>query len=277
MIVIIKNTFREALAKKIFIGYYIFYAIIILFMLIAVNLDTIEGIVSLADVKNIVISVQSGFITISFPLILFFSLISVSSFIPSLTEKGTIDVVISKPISRFKILMSKYTGAVLFVALSMLFLFGSIWLILSLKSGYWNFHFLISVVNLTLAFAIMYSITVLIGLMTQSSIISILVNFFLIFVLCPILSTREMLVFPWIHNETAQFIFNFFYYVLPKPGEIKDITVNIISHQSVNFWKPVNDVGTMQFFPAWMSMITSLIFCATVMAYSVYYFSKKDY
>ncbi len=276
MLTIIQNTFREALAKKIFIGYYIFYAIVVLLMIFAVNQDAVSGVMSLSDVKQAIISIQSGFIVISFPLILFFSLISASSFIPSMVEKGTIDLMISKPISRFNILISKYLGGILFVGTSMVFLIGSIWLILSLKSGYWNFNFLIPIVSLSFAFAVMYSITVLIGLTTQSSIVAILVNFFLIFVLCPILSGREQIIFTFVKNDSIQFIFNFFYYILPKPGEIKDVTVALIAGQDVPLWKGVaNEQGISG--PTWLSVITSFIFCSAVMAYSAYYFSKKDY
>lgn len=280
MLTIIKNTFREALAKKIFIGYYIFYAIVILLMLFAVNLDAVEGIVSFADVKGIVISVETGFLSLSFSLILFFSLISTSSFIPSMLEKGTIDLLISKPISRFSILISKFLGAVLFVAISMVFLIGSIWLILSLKSGYWSPAFLYSILSLTAAFAVMYSITVLIGLLTNSSVISILANFFLIFVLCPVLSVRESVIFPLVKNESVQFVFNFLYYIFPKPGEIKDVTNSLISGDTVAFWKgavTTNELGMSQIEPAWMAVITSLLFCGVLMSYSVYYFSRKDY
>jgi ABC-type transport system involved in multi-copper enzyme maturation permease subunit len=194
-----------------------------------------------------------------------------------MVDKGTIDLLLSKPVSRFNILMSKYIGALLFIFTSMIFLLGSMWLILSLKSGYWNFTFLLSAVSITVSFAIMYSISVLIGLTTQSSIISILINFFLIFVLCPILSVRETLIFTFIKNDAGQFIFNFIYYIFPKPGEIKDLTMYIISEQPIAFWKgalnpEINMVG-----PSWMSLITSGLFCATVMGYSIYYFSKKDY
>jgi ABC-type transport system involved in multi-copper enzyme maturation permease subunit len=276
MLAIIKNTFREALAKKIFIGYYIFYAIVIIIMLFAVNLDAVEGVMSFADVKETIKSVETGFLSLSFSLILFFSLISASSFITSMVDKGTIDMLISKPISRFQILLSKYIGAILFVGASIVFLIGSIWLILSAKSGYWDPAFLFSIIALTAAFAVMYSISIFIGLTTQSSIISILVNFFLIFVFCPILSAREQIIFTFVKNDAVKFIFNFFYYILPKPGEIKDVTNAIIAGENIPFWKgAVNQVGMTG--PSWLSVITSLLFCAVLFSYSAYYFSKKDY
>jgi len=277
MLTIIKNTFREALAKKIFIGYYIFYAIVILFMIFLVNMDAVEGVMSLADEKAIVRQVETGFFMLSWNLIIFFSLISTASFIPSMLEKGTIDLLISKPISRSMILLSKYLGAVLFVFLSMVFLLGSIWLILSLKSGFWDFTFLLSILWLTFAFAVMYSIVVIVGLTTQSTVISILVNFFLIFVLCPILSIREAVVFSLVTNDTVKFVFDFLYYVLPKPGEIRDITNAMIMNEPINVWKSSLNTETQVFTVSWMSAISSFIFCAAMMAYSVFYFSKRDY
>ncbi|MFI5211485.1 MAG: ABC transporter permease [Ignavibacteria bacterium] len=277
MLTIIKNTFREALAKKIFIGYYIFYAIVILIMIFLVNMDAVEGVMSLTDAKGLVHQVETGFFMISWNLIIFFSLISTASFIPSMLEKGTIDLLISKPISRPMILLSKYLGAVLFVFLSMVFLLGSIWLILSLKSGYWDPAFLLSILWLTLAFAVMYSIVVVVGLTTQSTVIAILVNFFLIFVLCPVLSIREAVVFSIVSNETVRFVFDFLYYILPKPGEFRDIANSMILGEPINMWKSSLNAETGSFTISWMSPISSVLFCLVMMAYSVYYFIKKDY
>jgi ABC-2 type transport system permease protein len=262
MLTIILNTFREAIAKKIFIGYYIVYTIIILVFLFAVNLDTVEGVISLTDVQQSVVSLQAIMTSVSYLLVLIFCIISAASFIPSMVDKGTIDLLLSKPLSRFKILLSKYLGAVVFVGISLVYFIGAIWLILSLKSGFWNFNFLFTILSLTFAFAVMYSIVVLIGLTTQSSIIAILINLFLLFVICPILAARETVIFTFVKSEVVRFFFNFFYYIFPKPGEINDITIKLIAGESVTSWQPV---------------ITSFLFCAAVMSYSVYYFSRKDY
>ncbi len=277
MLTIIQNTFREALAKKIFIGYYIFYALVVLIMIFLVNMDAVEGVMSLTDTSALVHQVETGFFMISWNLIIFFSLISTASFIPSMLEKGTIDLLISKPISRPMILLSKFMGAVLFVFFSMVFLLGSIWLILSLKSGFWDFSFLLSILWITFAFATMYSIVVVIGLTTQSTVIAILVNFFLIFVLCPLLSIREAVIFSLVTNDTVKFVFDFLYYIFPKPGEIRDLTNAMIMGEPINTWKTSVNAETGSFTASWMSAISSLLFSLVMMAYSIYYFSKKDY
>lgn len=216
MFAIIKNTFREAIAKKIFIGYYIIYTIIIIVFLFAINIDAVEGVITLSDVHNTVMLLQATMTSVSYLLVLIFCIISAASFIPSMVEKGNIDLLISKPLSRFKILMSKYLGAVLFVAISLVYFIGAIWLILSMKSGFWNFNFLFTILSLTIAFAVMYSIVVFIGLTSQTSIIGILVNLFLLFVICPLLAARESVIFSFVTNDIARFIFNFFYYIFPS-------------------------------------------------------------
>jgi ABC-2 type transport system permease protein len=262
MLAIIQNTFREAIAKKIFVGYYIVYTIIILVFLFAINLDTVEGVISLTDVRNSVISLEAVMTSVSYLLVLIFCIISSASFIPSMVDVGNIDLVLSKPLSRFKILMSKYLGAVIFVGISLVYFIGALWLILSIKSGFWNFNFLFTILSLTFAFAVMYSIVVLIGLTLQSSVLAILANLFLLFVLCPVRAARETIIFTFVTSDVARFIINFFYYVFPKPGEINDITIRLIAGEHVQSWQPA---------------ITSFLFCIVVMGYSVYYFSKKDY
>lgn len=246
-------------------------------MVFLVNMDSVEGVMSFADASTIVKQAETGFFLISWNLIIFFSLISTASFIPSMLEKGTIDLLISKPISRPMILLSKFIGAVLFVFLSMVFLLGSIWIILSAKSGFWDPTFLISILWITLAFAVMYSIIVLAGLTTQSTIVAILISFFLIFVLCPLLSIREAVIYSFVTNDTVKFVFDFLYYVFPKPGEFRDITNAMILGEPINMWKGTVNPEAGTFTIAWMSPISSVLFCIVTMAYSIYYFSKKDY
>jgi hypothetical protein len=123
----------------------------------------------------------------------------------------------------------------------------------------------------------MYSIVVVVGLTTQSTIVAILISFFLIFVLCPLLSIREVVIFSFVTNDSVKFVFDFLYYVLPKPGEFRDITSAMITGDTINMWKGTANAETGVFTVAWLSPISSVLFCLAAMAYSVYYFSKKDY
>ena len=265
---LIFNTFREAIAKKIFVGFFILSTIIILIFLFAVNIDSIEGMVNLMEtsgqeaVKQFVIGTQIFMLNISYLLIISFCLISVSSFIPSMLEKGNIDILLSKPISRSKIILGKFTGGVVLIFLSLVYLLGFIWIILSAKSGFWHVPFLYSIFWLTLSFAVIYSVVVFIGLTTQSSVLTIIITLFLVFVITPVLGMREQTIFTFVKSDAIRFIINFFYYILPKPSDINTITANIVSGSPVDSYQPV---------------YTSLLFMFTMLSLSIWYFKKKDY
>lgn len=262
------STFREAVAKKIFLGFFAISTLIILVFMFLINVDSIEGMVNMVEssgeegMKQLVIGFEVAMIDISYLLIITFCFISVSSFIPSMLEKGNIDLLLSKPVTRTNIILAKFLGGVLLIFLSLVYLIGSVWLILSLKSGFWHVPFLYSIIWLTISFAVFYSLIILLGLISQSSILSILISLFLVFIICPLLAVREEVIFSFITNSTAQFVINFFYYILPKSSDINKITTNIITGEPVKSYMPV---------------YSSLLFMLTALSVSVLYFKKKDY
>ncbi|MBS1518666.1 MAG: ABC transporter permease subunit [Bacteroidetes bacterium] len=265
---LVLSTFREAVAKKIFLGFFAISTLIILIFLFLINVDSVEGMVDMMGasgeegIRNLVIGFEVGMINISYLLIITFCLISVASFIPSMLEKGNIDLLLSKPISRTNIILAKFTGGVLLVFMSLVYLIGFVWIILSSKSGFWHFPFLLTIFWLTLSFAIIYSLIILIGVISQSTILSILVSFFLVFIVCPVLYVREETIFTLVDNNIVQFIINFFYYILPKPTDINKITTEIITGEQVKTYMPV---------------FSSVLFMLAVLSASVFYFKKKDY
>lgn len=265
---LVASTFREAIAKKIFIGFFAIATLIILIFLFLINVDSIEGMVNMMEssgeegVKQLVTGFQVAMIDISYLLIITFCFIAVSSFIPSMLEKGTIDLLLSKPVSRAQIILAKFLGGVSLIFFSLVYLIGFVWLILSAKSGFWHVPFLYSILWLTLSFAIIYSLIILIGLVSQSTILSIIISLFLVFIVCPVLYHRETLIFSLVNNNAAQFIVNFFYYVLPKPSDINKITTDIITGSPVESYMPV---------------ISSVLFMLAALSASIFYFKKKDY
>ncbi|HMS65989.1 MAG TPA: ABC transporter permease subunit [Ignavibacteria bacterium] len=267
-ITLMLSTFREAVAKKIFLGFFAISTLIILIFLFLINVDSVEGMVNMMEssgeesIKQLVIGFEVAMINISYLLIITFCFISVASFIPSMLEKGNIDLLLSKPVSRTKIIIAKFLGGVLLIFLSLVYLIGSVWLILSLKSGFWHIPFLYSIFWLTLSFAVIYSLIILIGLISQSSILSIIVSLFLVFIICPILAVREEVIFSLITNSAAQFVINFLYYVLPKTSDINKISADMINGEPIKSYMPV---------------YSSVLFMLTALSVSVLYFKKKDY
>lgn len=99
-----------------------------------------------------------------------------SFFIPNMLQKGTIDLLLVKPIRRSILLVFKYVGGLVFILLVNAFAIVGIWLVLGLRSGLWAHWMLLLVPLLTLFFAILYSVSTLFAVLTRSTVAAILVT-----------------------------------------------------------------------------------------------------
>ena len=104
------------------------------------------------------------------------SLVMTAFFVPNMLRKGTVDLLLVKPISRPALLVYKYVGGLLFIALNTAVAVGGFWLVVSLRSGLWAPGALLGIPAITCFFAILYSVSVLFGVMTRSAIVSILMS-----------------------------------------------------------------------------------------------------
>jgi ABC-type transport system involved in multi-copper enzyme maturation permease subunit len=104
------------------------------------------------------------------------ALISVGGVFPDLITGGSIDLYLSRPMSRLRLFMTKYVASLLFVALQVfVFSLGCI-LVIGVKSGLWEFRILLAVPLVTLMFSYIYSVCVLLGLLTRSTLASLLIT-----------------------------------------------------------------------------------------------------
>jgi ABC-type transport system involved in multi-copper enzyme maturation permease subunit len=107
-------------------------------------------------------------------LTMLLSTIITAFFIPNMLRKGTVDLLIAKPVGRTMLLVSKYVGGLTFMFINTVVIVVGIWLVLGLRSGLWGTGFLLSIFILTFQFAIFYAFSVLLGVLTRSPIVSIL-------------------------------------------------------------------------------------------------------
>jgi ABC-type transport system involved in multi-copper enzyme maturation permease subunit len=104
------------------------------------------------------------------------SVIITAFFIPNMLRKGTVDLLLVKPIHRTTLLIYKYIGGLTFIFLNTAFVVGGVWLLLGLRSGIWAPGFLLTIFIITFFFAILYSVSTLFGVLTRSPIVSILLT-----------------------------------------------------------------------------------------------------
>jgi len=271
---IVKSTIREAFSRKILLSLFILFSLIVLLIAAAINLNAVEGIPSLLqaqqdfDYRAFIVKIELMMISQpSFLIIMLLFIIMSSSFIPSLLQKGNIELTLSKPVSRTELILGKFVGGVIIVFLALAYLIILVWLIISFKTGIWHFAFLQSILWYTLIFAILYSLVILTGVITRSTILSLIINVLILFPFTAILSVKDS-ISQVASNRMITFILNFIYYVFPKPWDLRNMCDNLIG-------------GTLNmqggFMQVYQPVLTSVIFMLVCLSLSIYYFSKKDF
>ena len=266
MMAIVQLTFRESLAKKTFIAFFGISTLICLLFIFALNLDIVNGVKSsislfgqevdqLIDIEVFIFKTESALAALLFAGGLFMSLFATSGLIPSLLQPGTIDLLISKPLSRVQILLSRYLGAAAIVAFNVFYLVLFSWLILSLKTGFWNWGYLLAALMIVITFMILYSLMTFLGLLIQSGAFSLMITYLILF-FSPLLLQRDT-IYALLSGKIWGYLLDGLYHFLPKTAELGNITRILVEGGQVSSWIPLwSSVG----FGLFMLIISSFIF-----------------
>jgi ABC-type transport system involved in multi-copper enzyme maturation permease subunit len=102
------------------------------------------------------------------------AVVSTASILPEFLAEGSVELSLSKPISRVTLFLYKVVGALFFVFLQVTIGVGVAWLIAGLKFGMWINPALWAIPLLTLQFFYLYSISALIAVLTRSTLASVI-------------------------------------------------------------------------------------------------------
>jgi ABC-type transport system involved in multi-copper enzyme maturation permease subunit len=101
------------------------------------------------------------------------AIVFTASMIPQMFEPGTIDLLLSKPVSRSGAFLAKFVGACAFILLNAALFVLGLWLILGLRHAHWNARILWAIPLFLLAFAIYFSISASVGVRWRNPILAI--------------------------------------------------------------------------------------------------------
>ncbi len=104
------------------------------------------------------------------------ALISTAGIIPDLVSGGAIEPVLSKPIGRARLFLTKYLTGLLFVALQVFVFSAGCILVMGIRSGAWTPSLLLAVPIVLAMFSYLYAFCALIGLITRSTIAALLLT-----------------------------------------------------------------------------------------------------
>ena len=96
--------------------------------------------------------------------------------VPQMFDQGALHLLLSKPISRWMLFLSKFVGGCAFIGICATYLVAGLWLILGSRFGVWDPKFLLGIPIYLFVFAIYYAVSALAGVIYRSPIVCIVVT-----------------------------------------------------------------------------------------------------
>jgi len=292
---ILLDTGRELLYRRTIVVYFGIVTLVLLFFALALRTDVADGVIASLSVagmqgsasqrgfrlgdeaagpemggltaETFVRYVQLGVAFFLFPLAILMSVFATASLVPRMLEKGAIDLLLSKPITRPALLLSRYAGGLLTASLNLLYLTCGLAAILALKTGVWNGGFVLSGLLMSLFFACLLAFMVLVGVLLRSTTVSIMITAILFFVSLVVRlphANRDWPLFITSHAARllAQATVETLYHALPQSYDFVQSTVALIRQE-----------GSV----AWGAVLGSAASGVVALGVAVVYFSRQDY
>jgi ABC-type transport system involved in multi-copper enzyme maturation permease subunit len=268
---LIRDTFGEAFARKIFWGLFGLSTLMILFFLFIMKIDVVEGAVATmslfgrttgrsTDVNHMITGVYAGIATFLYTWAMFLAVFASAGLIPSVMEPGRIELLLSKPVSRVHILLGRYFGNIAVVACNIIYLVLGVWLILGAKTGIWRTEFLWAIATTVFIFAVLLSVVVLMGVLFESTALATMVTVGLMIV-SPILAQNTTMM-KLLSSEAYRNVWRLLYNVLPKVYGMGSMTLDIVRQRQI---KDFSDIWT------------SALFGLVMLGAAIYFFSRRDF
>lgn len=105
------------------------------------------------------------------------ALISVCPVFPNFLEGGSIDIAVSKPISRVTLFVTKYISSLFFVGIQVFVFSFIVFVAFGLRMESWNFGIFWAVPLIVFVFSLIYCVAVLVAVWTKSTLLSLLMAF----------------------------------------------------------------------------------------------------
>ncbi|MDA1028752.1 MAG: ABC transporter permease subunit [Bacteroidetes bacterium] len=278
-------TFRELWAMRLTQGIVLVSTLAWLLLSFALNLDVVEGSISalrifgldstpqemvkdpvtgewVAEAMSVgafVIDISSFVFGAAYFLGTLLGLFATMPLIGGFLEQGRIDLMISKPVSRTRLLSGHILGVWLTVLALATYLILGVWVAISVKTGLWHPVMLLSIPLIVVMFGVMYSVILCVTIMTRSNGLALILTYGLIFI-SAVLASHEQLV-P-VLSPSASFVFQIFYHVFPNFVEVVFIQSKLLSGEAVATWYP---------------LISSILFGSVIYGLGYFWFNRRDF
>ena len=225
-------------------------------------------------------------------------LVATVGIFPRMMERGSIDCILARPISRWKLFFAKYVGGLMFMVIQASFFVVGSFLVVGIRWQVWLPGYLWSILLLVVLFSYLYCVSVAFSIWTRSAMASLLLTLAFWFLIASLQGTRDLFEY---YTEADQFkpakkALRIAARLTPQTGEITIMADRLMDptdptrHVDSAFFvarTPQLSTGERQRalehqkaakFGSWFSSIgSSLLFEAVVLLLAGWRFSRKDF
>lgn len=236
----LEDVMREAAARWTLIAYFLLSSIFILIFASAINLDIVDGALAGAklfgkevqmndsiSIEKLVLGFESGFSAVLYFLCTFLAIFATAHLVPRMQEKGTIDLYLSRPVSRVKLILSRYLAGLVLAGSNVFYLIGTIWLIVMWKTHVVHPRFLLGGAVIMFIIATLMAFAFLVGVVTSSTAVSIMATYGLFFF--GVMLVGHERIAAAVSKEWQAFVINALYWIMPKTAELGGAVVAFVS------------------------------------------------
>lgn len=242
----IEDVMREAAARWTLVAYFFLSTIFIIIFASAVNLDIVDGALAGAklfgkevemggndqiSLEKLVLGFETGFSVFLYFICTFLAIFATAHLVPRMQEKGTIDLYLSRPVSRVKLLLSRYVAGLILAGSNVVYLMGSVWLIVAWKTHVFNPRFLLAASIIFLVIAVLLAFAFLIGVFTSSTAVSIMTTYG-IFFFGLMLAAHDKIAAA-VSKQWQAVLIETLYWVFPKSAELGQAVVAFVGGEQL--------------------------------------------
>lgn len=209
------------------------------------------------------------------------AIIWTAGFLPTFLEPSAAAVLLVKPVPRWQLLVGKYLGVVLFVLVQVSLFVLLTWIALGWRTGVWSAHYLVTIPVMGLQFAIFYSFSVMLAVVTRNT-VACAFGTLLFFAACIVMNTaRHTLV---IHAGEPGYLAHVpmmveaGYWFLPKPVDMVMVMSSTLDagnyFQQMFEFRSLSERGAFQ---PLASLAASCLFMIASVWISALQFNDTDY
>lgn len=276
----IEDVMREAAARWTLVAYFFLSTLFIIIFASAINLDIVDGALAGAklfgkevdmrdsvSIEKLVLGFETGFSVFLYFICTFLAIFATAHLVPRMQEKGTVDLYLARPVSRVRLLLSRYIAGLILAGANVVYLMGSIWAIVAWKTGVMNPRFILAGSIIFLIIAVLLAFAFLIGVVTSSTAVSIMTSYG-IFFFGLMLAAHDRIAAA-VSKEWQAWLIETLYWVFPKSAELGQAVVAFVGGEQL----PAKILESLSPAP----FLSTAAFGAVCLVLASWLFTKKEF